>query len=244
MEEGYPMREQIMRGATRVARGAAASGMLSGQDRPVPLKDRAYEVIRHHIITCHFAPGEKLNELQIGEVLGLSRAPVRHALARLRLEGLVTIRPRKGVEVRPIDPAELLQIIDARIVNECHAARLAAGFFTAADSAAMEAILADTESALASRDTEKMMLLDRRFHGVIAQASGNPILREILGNLNDRAIRFWFISLDQQEHQENVLHDHRAIHAALARHDAKAAEEAVSGHIEAFRRNVMMLIGG
>ncbi|MDJ0388761.1 GntR family transcriptional regulator [Roseomonas sp. E05] len=207
------------------------------------LKDQAYDAIRHHIITCRFAPGEKLNEAQVAEALGLSRMPVRHALARLRLEGLVTIRPRKGIEVRPIDPVELLQITEARTVNECYSTRLAAQRFSPQDAAEMQAVLKETEAALKRRDTEAMMLLDKTFHDIIARASGNAVISDILGNLHDRAVRFWFISLDEQTHQGSVLREHRAIFEALAAHDPEAANDAMTRHIEAFRRNVMLLIG-
>ncbi|WP_198368081.1 GntR family transcriptional regulator [Roseomonas sp. KE0001] len=226
---------------TRTA-NPATSG-YSEQARAVPLKDQAYEVIRHQIITCRFAPGEKLNEAQVAEALGLSRMPVRHALARLRLEGLVTIRPRKGIEVRPIDPAELLQIIEARTVNECHAVRLAAARFTAEDAAAIDGVLRDTEAALGQHDTEALMLLDKSFHAVIAQASGNTVFLDILGNLHDRAVRFWFISLEQEAQQSSVLQEHRSIRDALVARDASAASAAMEHHIAAFRRNVMVLIG-
>jgi hypothetical protein len=70
--------------------------------RATPLKDRAYEAIKHHIITCRFAPGEDLNEAQVAGRLNLSLMPVRHALARLRLEGLVAIaRARASRSARP-----------------------------------------------------------------------------------------------------------------------------------------------
>ncbi|HEY8612946.1 MAG TPA: GntR family transcriptional regulator [Roseomonas sp.] len=213
------------------------------QARSVPLKDQAYEIIRHQIITCRFAPGEKLNEAQVAEALGLSRMPVRHALARLRLEGLVTIRPRKGIEVRPIDLTELLHIIEARTVNECHTARLAAARFTAEDVDAMDGVLRETKAALGRRDTEAMMLLDKSFHDMIARASGNPIYADILSNLHDRAVRFWFISLDQEAHQESVLQEHVAIRNALSAREPDAAGQAMARHIAAFRENVMLLIG-
>lgn len=224
------------------AAGSTPSGYRT-QPRAVPLKDQAYEIIRHHIITCRFAPGEKLNEAQVADSLGLSRMPVRHALARLRLEGLITIRPRKGIEVRPIDPAELLKIIEARTVNECHAVRLAAARFTPEDVAAMDAVLRDTSAALEQQDTEALMLLDTAFHAIIARASGNAIFEEILGNLHDRAVRFWFISLDQPAHQRNVLQEHLDIRDALASRDADDASAAMNRHIAAFRRNISHLLG-
>lgn len=202
------------------------------------LKDQAYEAIRHHIITCRFAPGESLNEAQVAERLELSRMPVHHALARLRLEGLVTIRPRKGVQVRPIDLDELLQIIDARMVNECHCVKLAAERAAPEEVVAMEGVLERTGTAIAQQDTEAMMLLDREFHDLIAGASRSGILFDILGNLHDRAVRFWFISLNEQGHQPDVLREHRDIHRAIARRDAAGAAEAMRRHIEAFRANV------
>lgn len=213
------------------------------RQRPVPLKDQAYEVIKHHIITCRFAPGAKLNEAQVAERLGLSRMPVHNALARLRLEGLVTIRPRKGIEVRPIDPGELLQIIDARIVNECHCAELAARQATEAELAAMADVLRRSEAALAHRDTEAMMLLDREFHDLIARASRSAVFLDILRNLHDRAVRFWFISLTETDHQVDVLEEHEEIHRALAARDPAAAAQAMARHIDAFRRNVLLLVG-
>jgi DNA-binding GntR family transcriptional regulator len=179
----------------------------------------------------------------VAEALGLSRMPVRHALARLGLEGLIVIRPRKGIEVRPIDPVELLQIIEARTVNECHTARLAAARFTAEHVAEMNVVLRDTRAALKQRDTEAMMLLDRAFHALIARASGNPVFIDILGNLHDRAVRFWFISLEHKAHQDRVLREHRAIRDALAARDTEAAESAMASHIAAFRQNVTRLIG-
>lgn len=238
------MSAPVIRGAHWLARNPAkAPTGYSQQARATPLKDQAYEVIRHHIITCRFAPGEKLNEAQVAETLGLSRMPVRNALARLRLEGLVTIRPRKGIEVRQIDPTELLQIIEARTVNECHAVRLAAQRFTLDDLTALDGVLEDTAAALRRHDTEAMMLLDKTFHGIIARASGNPIFFDILSNLHDRAIRFWFISLEQKAHQDSVLQEHLAIRDALSSGDGAAAAAAMGQHIAAFRENVMLLIG-
>ncbi|WP_160122147.1 GntR family transcriptional regulator [Rhodovarius lipocyclicus] len=206
--------------------------------RAVALKDRAYDIIKHHIITCRFAPGEKLNEAQVGARLNLSRMPVRNALAKLALEGLITIRPRKGLEVRPIDPEELLQIIEARTINECRAIRLAARHVTEEELEALREVIQRTESAEASHDTETMMLLDREFHDLLARASRSAVFFDILRNLHDRAVRFWFISLNEQAQQGMVLRDHREILEALEARDGMTASRAMARHIDAFRRNV------
>ncbi|WP_164867834.1 GntR family transcriptional regulator [Rhodovarius crocodyli] len=208
------------------------------RERAVALKDRAYDIIKHHIITCRFAPGEKLNEAQVGTRLNLSRMPVRNALAKLALEGLVTIRPRKGLEVRPVDPEELLQIIEARVINECRAIKLAARNVTDEELAALRDVIDRTAAAEASHDTETMMLLDREFHDLLARASGSAVFSDILRNLHDRSVRFWFISLNEQTQQGTVLRDHREIVEAMEARDGAAASRALARHIEAFRRNV------
>jgi DNA-binding GntR family transcriptional regulator len=212
--------------------------------RATPLKDRAYEAIKHHIITCRFAPGEDLNEAQVAGRLNLSLMPVRHALARLGLEGLVAIRPRKGIQVRPADRGELLQIVEARAINECHCARLAAERAAAEELAAMERVLRLTGAAVAARDAEAMMLLDREFHDLIARASKSGVLFDILRNLHDRAARFWFISLGEEGHQPGVLREHRKIYRAIAGRDPARAAEAMGRHIEGFRANVTAKLRG
>ena len=83
------------------------------------LRDQAYEAIKHQIITCAFKPGQAINEAQVALLLGLGRTPVHQALDRLMVEELVDILPRKGVVVRPLSLSEVLQITDARLVNEC-----------------------------------------------------------------------------------------------------------------------------
>ena len=214
-------------------------GPAMARVRATPLKDQAYEAIKHHIITCRFAPGEDLNEAQVAERLNLSLMPARHALARLRLEGLVTIRPRKGIQVRPIDREELLQIIEARTINECHCVRLAAERAEPGELAAMARVLRRTRAAVAARNAEAMMLLDREFHDLVARASKSAVLVDILRNLHDRAVRFWFISLGEEGHQPEVLREHEDIYQAIARRDPAGAAEATGRHIEGFRANVM-----
>jgi DNA-binding GntR family transcriptional regulator len=83
-----------------------------------------------------------------------------------------------------------------------------------------------------------MMLLDREFHATIARACKNAVLGDLLGKLQDRSLRFWFLSLTAPGHHASVQEQHAAIVDAMRRRDAGGAEEAMRAHIEAFRRNV------
>ena len=91
---------------------------------------------------------------------------------------------------------------------------------------------------VAKRDIEQMMLLDRDFHHVLARSAGNAVLTDVLRNLHERSLRFWFISLRDGNHHRNVLAEHRAIVEAIESREPDAAEAAMREHILAFQRNV------
>ncbi|WP_159999373.1 GntR family transcriptional regulator [Roseomonas sp. 18066] len=205
---------------------------------PLSLQEQAYRAIRARIVTCRFPPGSSLVEAQVAEALNFGRTPVRQAFDRLRQEGLVVIHPRKRVEVRGIDPAELLDIIEARLINEGHAARLAAARASPAEIAALEDNVLRAGSATAVAETEQLMLLEQEFHGLIAAAARNAVLADILRNLRDRAIRFWFIAAGQSTHRQSVVAQHAEIVAAIAGRDGAAAEGAMRRHIEDLRSSV------
>lgn len=205
----------------------------------VSLQEQAYRAIRSRIVSCRFRPGERLNEAEVAALLDLGRTPVRQAFDRLSIEGLVTVYPRQGVEVRGLEMGELLEIVEARLVNECHAAGLAALRATPADLAGLEEILLRSTAATDVRETEQLMHLEREFHGAVARIAGNAVLEGILRNLQDRAIRFWFIAAGRQPHRRSVVAQHADIAGAIAAGNHAAAEAAMRRHIEDLRASVL-----
>ena len=223
-----------------VARRAGGSaGPTRPADGPAPsLADQAYEAIKHQIITLQFKPGAYLNEASISKRLGIGRNPVHLAVRRLVLEGMLEVMPRKGVIVKPASLKEVLDIIEVRLLNESYCVRLAAERATEAEIAEMADILDQGVESAKRRDIERQMLLDRDFHCAISRAARNTVLADILRNLHERSLRFWFISLVDQRHGEAVGQEHTAILDAIRSHDADAAEAAMRRHVEAFRANV------
>jgi DNA-binding GntR family transcriptional regulator len=202
------------------------------------LRDQAYEAIKDRIITCEFKPGECINEASVSALLGLGRTPVHQALDRLMIEEMVQVIPRKGVIVKPIILQDVMQMIDIRMINETQCARLAA---TRADDSHIEGlskVLDRARNAIDGRDIRKMMMLDREFHQLLGGASRNFELAEVLRKLNERSLRFWFISFTTPDHHHSFQRQHEAVFDAICRHDADAAEGAMREHIEAFRKNV------
>ena len=91
----------------------------------LPLRDVVFNTLRQAIITGEFAPGERLMEISLANRLGVSRTPVREAIRKLELEGLVIMIPRKGAQVARITEKNLRDVIEIRTVLEEFAAVLA-----------------------------------------------------------------------------------------------------------------------
>jgi DNA-binding GntR family transcriptional regulator len=206
------------------------------------LRDKAYDAIKHRIITCAFRPGEYINELQLSTLLKIGRTPVHQALDRLMVEGMVSVIPRKGAIVKPVSLNEVLQIIEVRLINEPFGARLAAEQANDTDLDDLADVLKRAKHWAALRNVENMMLLDREFHLLIAKAAKNDVLTELLRTLHERSLRFWFISLTAPAQYDVVQHEHGAILDAITHRKPDLAQAAMRRHIESFRANVSQFL--
>lgn len=215
---------------------------LVTQDASPSLRDVAYEAIKHRIITCVFKPGDYLNEAAVSNAIGIGRTPVHLAIDRLTQDGLLEVIPRKGVIVKPVSLEEVMQIIEVRRLNESYSVRLTAERADKVDLAALSDILHRADAWTEVRNIEQMMLLDREFHMALARAARNAVLANILQNLHERSLRFWFISLAHPEHHREVQQEHRVIYEAIRKHDPDAAAKAITDHIDSFRQTVTRYI--
>ena len=225
--------------ATQSVRSTARAERMPLGERPAKsLLDRAYNEIKFRIITCRYRPGEVLSEAAISLELKIGRTPIHQAIHHLMMDGLVSIIPRKGVMVRPVSIDEAMEITGVRLVTECYCARLAADRADDSELQRLQDILESSERIVEERNVEQMMLLDREFHDILARAARNSVLADVLRNLHERSLRFWFISLRDPDHHRNVWAQHRAIVKALQSRQPDAAEAAMREHILAFQRNV------
>ncbi|MBB1630248.1 MULTISPECIES: GntR family transcriptional regulator [Cupriavidus] len=215
--------------ASRAATGAA-------------LREQAYAEIKRRIISCEFRPGEPLNEAQVAALLGIGRTPVHQALHRLEVEGLVSILPRKGVLVSPLSLNEVLDMIEVRATNEVLCATLACERAHESDLKAMREIVDRSPDLIARRDITGLAALDLKFHTAMSAASRNRVLADLLRGLHEKQARFWFLSLSDPQHLENVYQEHRVIIDALERRDVPAVREAIREHIDEFRKNIIRTI--
>jgi DNA-binding GntR family transcriptional regulator len=110
------------------------------------------------------------------------------------------------------------------------------------DLADLTEVLKRTRDWAALRNVENMMLLDREFHLLIARAAKNDVLIELLRNLHERSLRFWFISLNSPTQYVTVQNEHTGILEAIMRRSPDKAEAAMRRHIESFRANVSQFL--
>jgi DNA-binding GntR family transcriptional regulator len=212
------------------------------QLKPLSLQQSAYREIKRRIVTALYRPGEQINTGLICNQLQLGRTPVHLAIHRLETEGLIEILPRRGVVVKPIDRAEMLELIEARHMIEPEIAALAAARASDQEFAAMRAILDRIPGIAAAGDSEQFMETDLEFHRAMATAARNHPLMEFLAGMHDHCTRLYFISVNNKAHDKRIIDEHEEIFAALMRRDSDAVRAALRKHIESLRNNVRDLL--
>lgn len=186
------------------------------------LRDEAYDRIAEGIVRGQFAPGERLNDHDLAEWMGISRTPVREALARLERAGLVHAVPGRETVVSELDPAVTDHAVRVAAALHALAVHDAAAGIGPDDVRAMQAANRRLQQAFEADDVEEAIAADDAFHRVAIVRAANPVLESALDQvmpLLRRAehLRFGaFITPDS-------VRQHAAILAALEARDADAA---------------------
>lgn len=201
------------------------------------LRDSAYNAIRRKIVSCELMPGQPLTVTEVAESLDIGRTPVIQAIDRLAVDGLIDVMPRKGIIVSPISLDDFLEVIEMRMINEVAAVRWASQKAGRDVIGQMQANLKAIRVAAREREIGEFISLDQEFHRLITQAASNRILADVLANLHDKAVRFWFISLRSPDHMKRICDQHAAIFEGIKAGDADLAETAMREHIASFHIN-------
>ncbi|MEP7351239.1 MAG: GntR family transcriptional regulator, partial [Sphingorhabdus sp.] len=207
------------------------------------MSDSAYRALREHVLNLTLPAGELLNERWICELLGVGRTPVHQALQRLHQEGLIEIVPRRGVLVKPDSVSKIIDLLDARSIIEPVLAGRAAHLATPADVEELKQIAAPVERDSVqpngeSNPVDRFIERDRAFHAKLAAISGSSVLMEMQKSLHERAMRFWYSDLWRTLDEHKAAIEHQAVIDAIERGDARAAEAAMSQHIDEITRRL------
>lgn len=194
------------------------------------LGDRVVHQLLDHLLSGQLAPGSRLREVELAARLGVSRTPVREALARLARDGLVELLPNRGAIVRQLGTDELRHIYQLREALEGLAAELACEHCTPDDLARLRTLF----DAAAARDADfaaACRRVDQELHRLIAARSGNPVLAQEIRRFHDLVQLVRERVDDVSGALEQALAEHRAILAALERRRPAEARAAMTTHI-------------
>ena len=198
----------------------------------LPLRDVVFNTLRQAIITGEFAPGERLMEIALANRLGVSRTPVREAIRKLELEGLVVMIPRKGAEVAKITEKDLRDVLEVRSSLEELAAELAAERMNDEVKEKLEKALKEFEEAIESDDNAAIADSDVDFHDVIFEATGNARLIQIINNLREQMYRYRLEYVQDTEYHTVLLNEHRELAKAMVEGRKEDARKIMKRHID------------
>jgi DNA-binding GntR family transcriptional regulator len=190
-----------------------------------------YQVIRHEILAGNPPPGGALHEVGLSTRHGVSRAPVRDALLRLEADGLVERGPR-GAVVRVRTPDEIYDIYQVRIALEAEAVESAIRHATELDFARLTLI---QQNAVAETDHDRARQLHARWHRVLATASRNNTIGEVLERLTSQLALYETRSLAETGNLTQSHDEHLQIIEAMRAHDAATARALITRHLQRTR---------
>ncbi len=198
----------------------------------LPLRDVVFNTLRQAILTGELKPGERLMEIQLANRLGVSRTPVREAIRKLELEGLVLMIPRKGAIVAEITVKDLEDVLEVRGALEVLAVQNACANITEKQLQELKNAGAEFKRALTGADLVECVQTDIKFHDIIYGATNNQRLLQLLNNLREQMYRYRMEYLKDKRMHKALVDEHEAIRKALKKHDPEKAGNAIKIHIE------------
>ena len=198
----------------------------------LPLRDVVFNTLRKAILRGERKPGERLMEIQLANKLGVSRTPIREAIRKLELEGLVLMIPRKGAEVAQITEKNMQDVLEVRKALEELSVQLACERITPEQVEEMKMAAEDFRKVLKSGDVTKIAEADVKFHDIIFAATNNQRLITLLNNLREQMYRFRVEYLKQKECYPQLLEEHDKLIALISGGEVEEACELMGCHID------------
>ena len=215
-------------------------------DQFLPLRDVVFNTLRQAILTGELKPGERLMEIHLADQLGVSRTPIREAIRKLELEGLVTMIPRRGAEVAQITEKSMNDVLEVRRAVDALCVELACERIkgeelerlgVACDAFAREAMKPEKE-----KDVKLLAEKDVALHDIIVQATGNQRLIQLVNNLSEQMYRYRFEYLKDFSQHAKLVEEHRVIYESIVKKECETACEAAKLHIDNQKKAIIRQI--
>ena len=201
-------------------------------DEFLPLRDVVFNTLRQAILTGELKPGERLMEIHLANRLGVSRTPIREAIRKLELEGLVIMIPRRGAEVAGITEKNLRDVLEVRRCLEELAVELAVERMDEEDIEKLEEARQRFREALKSGDMIRIAQADEQFHDVIFAGTHNEKLVYLLNNLRDQMYRYRLEYIKDKGKRQILMIEHENILNAVKTRNLELGKRAMREHID------------
>lgn len=205
----------------------------------LPLRDVVYKKLRRAILTEELKVGERLTEIHLADRLGVSRTPIREAIRKLELEGLVVMIPRRGTIVAQITEKGLKDVLEVRRVLDMLSTELACERIDDEGKAALEKACREFEEATKGGDLHDIAQKDVALHNIIVEATGNVVLQQMLRNLSEQMYRYRVKYLKDDASYEKLVKEHKGIYECIAGYDKEKAVRLAKEHIDNQEKSII-----
>lgn len=204
---------------------------------------RAVQEMRALIFSGELAAGSDHLETELADRLGMSRTPVREAALLLESQGLLEMRPRKGVRILPVSVEDMREIYDVLTELESLAAeRAAEAGYSTFELAPLETAIGDMDRAIAAEDLEAWAEADDRFHQELVRLGGNTRIATIVAMMSDQVRRAKASTLFIRPLPVQSNEDHRAVYQAILAGDPATARRIHRAHRQQAREILTTLL--
>ena len=197
----------------------------------LPLRDVVFNTLRQAILTGEMEPGERLMEIQLANKLGVSRTPIREAIRKLELEGLVIMIPRKGAEVAHITVKDMRDVLEVRSALEELAATLACKNVTPEHIEELKTANRVFEAAIVSKDVVAIVNADVAFHNIIYSMTDNQRLIQLVNSLSEQMYRYRLEYIKNESSHKTLIKEHNKLIEYIENGDKEKACELIREHI-------------
>ncbi|MES2971986.1 MAG: GntR family transcriptional regulator [Pseudomonadota bacterium] len=195
------------------------------------LHEQVAHRLRQMLVESRIAPGAKLNERELCEVLEVSRTPLREAIKMLAAEGLVELLPNRGAIAVELTEADVLNTFEVMAGLEAMSGELAAQRITDAELAEIRAMHYEMMAAWTRRDLSAYYRINATIHRAINAAAKNPVLTTTYNQVNARLQALRFRSNQDEDKWKRAVKEHEQMVEALAAHDGAAMRRILVGHL-------------
>lgn len=211
-------------------------------DEFLPLRDVVFKTLRQAILMGDLAPGQRLMEIQLAKQLGVSRTPIREAIRKLELEGLVVMIPRKGAHVASITQKGLNDVLEVRLALEELAVELACKRITEEEILSLHNSLRAFKLAVHAKNLSQIAERDVELHDIIYSATKNDKLILLLNNLREQLYRYRIEYVKEYDSHNTLTKEHEALIKTVAARDVVRAKAIIADHIKHQAQTVSRII--